>query len=116
MSNDLYDDLTDEEKAILKREIKFRIAQQKARENAQAELARMPQMPAIIVGSSVVMTIIAVLLAFIGSSPEDQNRFNEAYFFPMFITSSLMILFACIWWLWQKLKGAKNRDPKNKRD
>jgi protein-S-isoprenylcysteine O-methyltransferase Ste14 len=114
MSNDPYEDLSAEEKAILKREMKFRIEQQKSREKAQA------QMPQIFIASAVLCIAIAAFFAVVTRAPWDENGFNEDMFIPILIPSAGMVLIGVGLWLWRQYKGSNDKNvnggsSKNKR-
>ena len=115
MSNDLYNDLTDEEKAILKREMKHRIEQQKSREKAQASI------PMNFIGLGIFVVIVVVLMAqlTIGSQPEFvfERGFKERVLLVGLIPGVLLILFGIGMWLRRQYKttSSESRSSKNKR-
>jgi hypothetical protein len=116
MSNDPYEDLTDEEKALLKREMKFRIEQQRSREKSEKYA------PQILLGMGFFFTLV-ICLSYLVFSNQSLARYrvpiqlNWAMLCFMIAPGAFFSVLAFI--AWRKRRNDASGDPsiktKNKR-
>ena len=115
MSNDIYEDLTDEEKALLKREMKHRIEQQKSREKVQK------YGPAMVIAGGLSATIVSVLINLAIPMPYGLDAgFNQQLLVITVAPGLLVVLSGISLWLWRQYKrpdtkNIKGGSSKNKR-